>query len=205
MGDPKRPKKKWSKPLHPWQAARMAVETEFLNAYGLKRKNEIWKMNAKLKKYFEQTKGLIGSLKATGQEKEAFVSKLIGLGLIKNGSKLDDALNMGLKDLMERRLQTVVMRKNLAKNMGQARQFIVHEHIAVNSKKITIPSYLVSISEESSVVYADDSQFKKDGHLEIATAKGKAKERPKREDRFGRRPRREMRRPMRPLRREGSR
>src|SRR3989338_7962927 len=131
MGDPRRIKKKWSKPLHPWQEARMALETELLLAYGLQRKKEIWKMNAKLKKYFEQAKGLIGSVKATDADKEAFVSKLIGLGLLKGGSKLDDALNIGLKDLMERRLQTIVARKNLAKSMDQARQFIIHEHITV--------------------------------------------------------------------------
>src|SRR3989338_1589072 len=111
MGDPRRIKKKWSKPLHPWQEARMAVETELLIAYGLQRKKEIWKMNAKLKKYFEQAKGLIGSVKATDADKVAFVSKLIGLGLLKDGSKLDDALNIGLKDLMERRLQTIVARE----------------------------------------------------------------------------------------------
>src|SRR3989338_2289030 len=131
MGDPRRLKKKWSKPLHPWQQERMLVETEILQAYGLKRKKELWKINSQLKKYFEQTKGIIASPKATDVDREAFVSKLVGLGLLKNGSKLDDALNIGLKDLMERRLQTVVVRRNLAKSMDQARQFIIHEHITV--------------------------------------------------------------------------
>src|SRR3989344_2592721 len=178
MGDPRRLKKKWSRPLHPWQEARMAVETELLAAYGMQRKKELWKMNAQLKKYFEQTKGLIGSVKATDADKEAFVAKL------------DDALGIALKDLMERGLQTVVVRKSLAKSMDQARQFITHEHISVGDRKITVPSYMVSISEEAAVKYADDSPFRKEGHAEIAVPKGKPKKRPQTEmRRFGRRPR----------------
>ena len=66
----------------------MAVETELLAAYGMQRKKELWKMNAQLKKYFEQTKGLIGSVKATDADKEAFVAKLVGLGILKQGAKL---------------------------------------------------------------------------------------------------------------------
>ncbi|HIH05156.1 TPA: 30S ribosomal protein S4 [Candidatus Woesearchaeota archaeon] len=190
MGDPRRLKKKWSRPLHPWQEARMAVETELLAAYGMQRKKELWKMNAQLKKYFEQTKGLIGSVKATDADKEAFVAKLVGLGILKQGAKLDDALGIALKDLMERRLQTVVVRKSLAKSMDQARQFITHEHISVGDRKITVPSYMVSISEEAAVKYADDSPFRKEGHAEIAVPKGKPKKRPQTEmRRFGRRPR----------------
>ena len=104
---------------------------------------------------------------------------MVGLGLLKNGSKLDDALNIGLKDLMERRLQTVVVRRNLAKSMDQARQFIIHEHITVGDNKITVPSYMVSVSEEAVVRYSDDSQLKSEGHLEIAMKKTEKKARPK--------------------------
>ena len=32
--------------------------------------------------------------------------------------------------------------------MLQAREFITHEHIAVGTRKITTPSYLVSVEEE---------------------------------------------------------
>ncbi len=172
----------------------MAIETEVLKEYGLERKKELWRTNSLLKKYFEQTKGLIASPKATDTDKDVFVGKLVGMGLLKSGSKLDDALNMGLKDLMERRLQTIVMRKNLAKSMQQARQFIIHEHIAVGQKKITIPSYMVSIGEESLVGYASDSQFKKEGHLEISAKKAEKKA-PRPQPRFGGRKvsRREMR------------
>ena len=50
---------------------------------------------------------------------------------------------------MERRLQTVICKKGLAKSLNQSRQFIVHGHVTVNGKKMTVPSYLVSLEEES--------------------------------------------------------
>lgn len=176
MGDPRRLKKKWSKPLHPWQEQRMLVETELVKEYGLKRKNEIWKMNSLLKRYFEQAKTLIGSEKTTTEaENEQFVKKLSKLGVLKSTSNVDEALNLTLKDLMERRLQTVVVRKNLARNMLQARQMIVHEHIAVGDKKITVPSYLVSTQEEANVKFSQASQFKDPAHPEMSV---KPKEKP---------------------------
>src|SRR3989338_1011231 len=193
MGDPRRLKKKWNKPQHPWQLQRMLAETELVKEYGIKRKNEIWKMNSLLKRYFEQAKTLIGSEKKTTEaENEQFVKKLAALGLLKSTSKVDDALNLSLKDLMERRLQTLVVRKNLARNMLQARQFIVHEHIIVGDRKITVPSYLVSVEEESLVRFSPDSQYKDPAHPEMSV---KPKEKPARarkpEQRgFGRRPRR---------------
>ena len=169
MGDPRRLKKKWSKPQHPWQEQRMLVETELVRQYGLKRKNEIWKMNSLLKRYFEQAKTLIGSEKTTTEaENEQFVKKLASLGVLKQTSKVDDALNLSLKDLMERRLQTLVVRKNLARNMLQARQFIVHEHIIVGDRKITVPSYMVGIEEESLVRFSPDSQYKDPAHPEMS-------------------------------------
>jgi len=197
MGDPRRLKKKWSKPLHPWQEQRMAVETELAQAYGLKRKNEIWKMNSQLKRFFEQAKQLIGSQKATAdQDRIQFVKKLTALGVLKDGSKVDDALSIGLKDLMERRLQTLVVRKNLAHNMLQARQYIVHEHIMVGDKKITVPSYMVNIQEESLVKFAEDSSYKDPAHPENTVKPAEKKVPRRKEDSFGRgrRPRREMRR-----------
>ena len=35
--------------------------------------------------------------------------------------------------------------------MLQSRQLITHEHVAVGSKKITAPSYLVSVEEEPKI------------------------------------------------------
>ena len=77
------------------------------------------------------------------------MGNLLKYGLIKKDSKVEDVLDLEPRDLMERRLQTLIFKSRLAKSLKQARQFIVHGHIIVDGKKITVPSYLVSLKEES--------------------------------------------------------
>ncbi len=55
--------------------------------------------------------------------------------------KGNPALN--LLPLLERRLDNVVYRLGFASSRAQARQLVRHGHIAVNNRKMDIPSYLV--------------------------------------------------------------
>ncbi|MEK6984586.1 MAG: 30S ribosomal protein S4 [Nanoarchaeota archaeon] len=156
MGDPKKQRKKFSKPDHPWQKDRIDSERIILNQYGLKRKYEIWKMDSILKKFLYRAKMIIGERSVQSElEKKQLLGRLTLLGIIRKESKIEDVLNLNLRDILERRLQTQVHRKNIARTMLQARQLITHEHIAVGSKKITAPSYLVSIDEESKIRIVD--------------------------------------------------
>ncbi len=149
MGDPKKQRKKFSKPSHPWQRERIAEEKDILKQYGLKRKNEIWKAVSMLKKFLHRAKTIIGErTEQSYLEKKQLLDRLSSMGLLKKDSKIEDVLNLKLKDFLDRRLQTLVCRKQLSKTMMQAREFIVHEHISVGDKKITTPSYLVSVQEE---------------------------------------------------------
>jgi small subunit ribosomal protein S4 len=52
-----------------------------------------------------------------------------------------------LLSLLERRLDNVVYRLKMATSRKQARQLIVHGHIVVNGKKVSSPSYFVSVGE----------------------------------------------------------
>jgi small subunit ribosomal protein S4 len=54
--------------------------------------------------------------------------------------------------LLERRLDNVVYRLRFASSRSQARQAVLHGHVQVNGKKITIPSYLVNTEDEISIV-----------------------------------------------------
>jgi small subunit ribosomal protein S4 len=54
--------------------------------------------------------------------------------------------------LLERRLDVVVFRMNLAHTMQQARQMVSHGHIQVNGQRVTIPSYLVRDGDTLGVV-----------------------------------------------------
>ena len=53
--------------------------------------------------------------------------------------------------LLERRLDNVVYRLRFATSRSQARQLVLHGHVCVNGKKITIPSYLVNAENEISI------------------------------------------------------
>ncbi|MGZ4814399.1 MAG: 30S ribosomal protein S4 [Terriglobales bacterium] len=52
---------------------------------------------------------------------------------------------------LERRLDTIVFRLGFANARRQARQLVRHGHIAVNGKKVNIPSYQVRVGDEISV------------------------------------------------------
>ncbi len=52
-----------------------------------------------------------------------------------------------LLSLLERRLDNVVYRLKLATTRKQARQLIVHGHMVVNGKKVSSPSYQVSVGD----------------------------------------------------------
>lgn len=180
MGDPKKLKKKYNNPRHPWEKTRIDEEKKVLKDYGLKRKNEIWKVSSQLRRYFDQAKSFIGSTRITSDvEKSNFIKKLQSLGLLDEKAQLEDVLNLSLKDLMERRLQTILVRKNMASSMTQARQFIVHEHIAVGDKKITTPSYMVSVTEEGAISYALDSPYVDVNHQQVQSIKGVEEEKKK--------------------------
>jgi len=85
------------------------------------------------------------------KEKMQLLKKLKSLGLLSESGEIDDVLGITLKDLLDRRLQSIVLKKGLARSMKQARQFIVHGHVMVDSKKITSPNFLVPVDKEAKV------------------------------------------------------
>ncbi|MEM3374272.1 MAG: 30S ribosomal protein S4 [Candidatus Woesearchaeota archaeon] len=167
MGDPRKLRKKFDKPNHPWQKLRIEEERVLLKEYGFKNKLELWKLNSLLKKYKLQVKELIPKRDPKSEEqKKKLLEKMKQYALIKEGAIMEDILALSLKDLCERRLQTIVFRKGLARTIKQARQFITHEHIMVGNKKITSPSYILTAEEEALVRFADNSPLFFDTHPE---------------------------------------
>ncbi len=53
-----------------------------------------------------------------------------------------------LLQLLERRLDNVILRAGFAVSLSQARQFVRYGHVTVNDKKVDIPSYLVVSGEQ---------------------------------------------------------
>jgi small subunit ribosomal protein S4 len=169
MGDPKRQRKAYDSPIHPWQKERIESERGLLQEYGLKNHREIWRIKSFVKKAADQAKKLIGERTERGDiERKRLISRLHKYGLIPADAQVTDVLNIQPKDVIERRLQTMVVRKGLSKTMRQSRQLIVHGHISVNGRKQTSPSYLVKVSEENSIDFSGVSPFQDEDHPERA-------------------------------------
>jgi small subunit ribosomal protein S4 len=170
MGYPGKAKKLYDTPNHPWQKARIDEETGIVKKYGLRNKKGVWKFASELRKYRGNARTLLGVMAAGNlpedshyiRDANAIVMKLQGLGVLKEDSKLEDILALKIDDLLERRLQTMVFRKGFATSMKQARQFIVHGHISINGRKITIPSYMVLKAEEDTISYYVGSPITKE-------------------------------------------
>lgn len=167
MGDPKKHRKKYSKPRHPWEGERIKEEKVLKSEYGLKNKKEIWKMRSLFKKVADEAKHLT-ALKGEQAEKEKkqLLGRLSRLGLIKASGDLNAVLGLNIKAFLDRRLQTMVFKKGLAGSISQARQFITHEHISVRNKKITSPSYIISLDEESKISFSPTSALSREDHAE---------------------------------------
>lgn len=132
---------KFEKPLKPWDSARSESERKIMKAYGLRRKHEIWRAESILRTFRRIAREL--QAKKDKAKEEMLLNRLKKTGLISADGTLDDVLNLEINDILERRLQTLVYKKGLANSLRQSRQFIVHGHISVNSRRTKWPSMIV--------------------------------------------------------------
>ena len=185
MGDPRKLRKKYQKPSHPWQKERIEEEKNILKEYGLKNKKEAWKMSSILRNFKTQAKRLITTKSIHAEkEKRQLMDKLSSYGLLKKAGDVGDILDISLRNILDRRLQTFVFKKQLSRSVDQARQFIVHGHILVGDKKITAPSYLVAVKEEALINFSQSSKIFDPEHperVEIKEEKPKKKKAEKKE------------------------
>jgi len=152
MGDPKKPKKKYSTPRHPWEKERIDVEKTLMKQYGLTNKKEIWRINSLLSKFKGQAKKCAAAdTDQLMKERKQLLDRLKRLGLLGPEGTHEDVLGLNVDDLLKRRLQTIVTERKLATTVKQARQFIVHGHVSVNKKRVTVPSYIVPVEEEATI------------------------------------------------------
>ena len=150
LGDPRKSRKKWQRPGHPWIKERLQEEMELLGTYGLRNKRELWLAQTLLRNIRERAKSLLSLPPEIRVVREReLVRKLYKMGLLSSEtSSIDEILGLGVENILERRLQTIVFRKGIAKTVHQARQLIVHGHISIGGRRIRSPGYLVSRDEE---------------------------------------------------------
>lgn len=172
MGQIKKQRKKFEGPSHPWEAARMEEEKPYMKDYGLVKKKELWKAKSILRGFKKQAKILIAREDEQGKKEEKqLIEKLARLGFIEKNGKLEDVLGLDLKKVMERRLQTQVVKLGMARTPKQARQFIIHRHILVNNQRVSVPSYLIKDSDKISFV--GSSTLAREDHPERAVKEKK--------------------------------
>lgn len=172
MGYPGKNHKSYQTPKRPWEKSRIEAETRLVIEYGLRNKREVWKAQELLRKYRKGARNLLalGSSSADtalyAAKKEELISSLQRNGLLGPDAGIEDVLALKVQTQIERRLQTLVYRKGLARSPKQARQLITHGHIAINGRRTSIPGYLVTRVEESQITYFGTSPFVSDSHAE---------------------------------------
>ena len=155
MGDPRLQRRTYSRPTHPWKVERITQEAEVKKKYGLKNNKEIWKEKSSVGRFRQQARILLGSSGSQSEkEKNELIQKLNRLGIMKSTNP-EDVLKLTVDDLLERRLQTLVYRKGLTRTIKEARQHIVHGHIAIGDRVVNVPGYIIPISEEDKIKFKE--------------------------------------------------
>ena len=152
MGDPKTARKKSHKPRNPWQMDSLTQELQLLGTYGLRNKKELRRTNTELSRIRKQARQLLAaSEEVRSLEEPKLLNSVSRRGFVKKEPSLDDILALEVENLLDRRLQSVVHKKGITRTMNQSRQLITHGHIQIGEKRVTIPSYIVEINEETNV------------------------------------------------------
>jgi small subunit ribosomal protein S4 len=174
MGDPRKPHKAFETPRHPWRKDQLEEELHLVGDYGLRNKRELRRHETDL----SQIRGIARTL--LGEEEEAraylerqYLTSLARRGILPESATVDNILDLNVKDLMERRLQTIVYRSGLAKSVYQARQFVIHGHISVAGDVVTVPSYVVRRDQESRIAFHPTSPLSNAQHPARSAPTGK--------------------------------
>jgi small subunit ribosomal protein S4 len=153
MGDPHKPKKMFRRPRRIWTTEQLNAELYVIGSYGLRNKRELWRAQSEVARFRNQARALLALPTEVRQEKETqLLTFLNRLGLVNQSATLDDVLNLKIEDLLERRLQTIVMKNGQTKSPQQARQMVAHGHVSLGNRIVNIPGYLVRREEEQQIL-----------------------------------------------------
>ena len=142
----RRQHKKYQRPKNLFNKERILEEKIIVKNYGLKNKREIWKAEAFIAKIRRTAKQLLTKEESV---QELFLEKLRKMGLADKKSKIDDVLDLKKENVLDRRLQTIVFKKGMAKTSKHSRQLIIHRQILIEDEIVNIPSFIVPVSKEN--------------------------------------------------------
>ena len=131
MGDPRKAKKKYTRPRSIWTSDQISSELYVVGSYGLRNKKELWKAQTEIARIRNQARALLALPTETRHEKETNLLHFLSrLGLVTTSSTLDDILNLKI----------------------EARQMVVHGHVSIGNRKVNLPGYLVKKEEELEIL-----------------------------------------------------
>lgn len=165
MGDPRKAHKSYQTPRHPWRKEQLEEELRLLGEYGLRNKRELRRHETQLSRIRGIARTLLGSTVEQRAEMESqYLKRMSRMGILPDTASVDNILDLNVKDLMERRLQTIVYRAGLARTIHQARQFVNHGHISIGGDIVSVPGYIVKKDEESRIAFQPTSALSNNQH-----------------------------------------
>jgi small subunit ribosomal protein S4 len=153
MGAPRRNRRQYEKPGDMHNIERIKLDHGLAEQYGLKNMKELWKVQTELSRLRRNVREMLsGNVKYKSTESD-MMARLRKLSIASESTTLDNLLDLSETSLLERRLQTVVFRKGMARSIKQARQLIVHGYIAIDGRRVNRPGYIVDVEAEKHISY----------------------------------------------------
>jgi len=147
--------KVYTTPRRPYEKERLDQELKLIGEYGLRNKREVWRVKftlAHIRKLARELLTLEDKDAKRLFEGNALLRRLVRIGVLsEDRMKLDYVLGLRVEDFLERRLQTQVFKKGLAKSIHHARVMIRQRHIRVRRQLVNVPSFIVRLDSEKHI------------------------------------------------------
>merc|ERR1719399_807876 len=150
-------------PRRAYDKERLDHELKMIGTYGLKNKREIWRCSLILSKVRSVARNLLTMDEKDNRrifEGQALMRRMIRYGILdEDKQRLDYVLALKVEDFLERRLQTLVYKRGLAKSIHHARVLIKQKHIRVERQIVDVPSFMVRVESQPHIEFSVSSPF----------------------------------------------
>merc|ERR1711976_237198 len=126
------------RPRKLFEKERLDQEIKMCGEYGLRNKREVWRVQLVLARLRKRARDLL-TLEENDQRR------------IFEGNGLDYVLSLTIHKLLERRLQTRVLKGRLASSIHHARVLIYGKLVCVANQLCNVASYMVTVDNENKI------------------------------------------------------